>query len=279
MARILALGFLATGCIGTRDVEPDWLEDLWQHQTTEVKVAACGGSDTGESDGFSIAGSVLDMYAGTTPADPDSLCAYGLDPTEVLTGGEPTVMSASQVCPDGDYVVAGLFDPPSIGMFISIDDCEGNADTVMKSATGVDFDDISDFGDGDVLEDFTAYLITRSYGLQIDEDLVDFEGDALTTGFMSGFLRDAAENPVDDAQMACSGCADFYYLDTDPEDGLFSTAGARNESASADAFAMFVAPQAPIFTYQGSADSHTWDAQLFGSLPGYASFLLYNAKP
>lgn len=279
MARILVLGLMAAGCIGTRDQEPDWLDELWQHDTPDVAVAACGGADTGESDGFAIAGNVLDLHSGTAPADPESLCAYGLDPTDVLTGGDPIIMSASQVCPEGDYVVSGLSDPPSIGMFISIDDCEGNPDTVMSSATGVDFDDISSFGDGDVLEDFTAYLITREFGLAIDADLVDYEGDAVTTGFMSGFLRDADENPVDGAQMACSGCADFYYLDADAEDGLFTTGDTRNETTSTEANAMFVAPQAPIFTYQASADSHTWEAQLFGSLPGYASFLLYNAQP
>jgi hypothetical protein len=53
-------------------------------------------------------------------------------------------MAASQVCDNGEYSVGGLSNPPSIGMFISIADCVDSKPTVMKSATGVDFDDVAD---------------------------------------------------------------------------------------------------------------------------------------
>jgi hypothetical protein len=163
-------------------------------------------------------------------------------------------------------------------MFISIDDCEGNPDTVMLSATGVDFDDFKGLKKGESFTGFRAYLVNKDFADAISDDLVGFDGDVLETGFMAGFVRDANEDPVGDAELACGGCVDVYYLDNDWDDGLFETSGTLNTQTDADAMSMFVAPSAPIFTYEASdGGAHTWDPQLFGSLPGYASFLLFNA--
>ena len=270
-----ALFLLMTSCIGTRNVEPEW---EYAEQEEVVVEETCGGNDTGEVDGFAIAGSIKDLVTLEPPSNPEALCAYALNPTPVLSGGEPEVMAAAAVCDNGDYEVGGLSDPPSIGMFISIADCDEAAPTVMKSATGIDFDDVKDLSDGDTLEDQTAYLVTLELGRTIDDNLTDFDGDSVETGFMSGFVLDANETPVSGGVLACSGCADFYYMDDDASDGLFMSDGARNTSTDASAGAIFVAPAAPIFTYEAADDgTHTWDPQLFGSLPGYASFLLFNA--
>jgi|GEM_PF-1291794 len=291
-ATLLLTSVLASGCIGVRNVEPGWLNP----DTVEEDESAGGGSNSGgaeeveveegcdeddidRSGGFAIEGTVYDIDLDDIPADPESLCAYALDPTPVLTGGEPIYMAGSQVCDNGDYVITGLNDPPTIGMFVSIDDCEGNPDTVMRSATGVDYDDVKDLGEGESHTEFRAYLINNEFAQAIGDDLDGFDGDVLEIGFMSGFVRDVQEQPVDGAALACGGCVPtFYYLDADPEDGLFTTDGTLNTQTDAEAAAMFVTPNAPIFTYEASDDgTHTWDSQLFGSLPGYASFLLFNA--
>lgn len=269
-----AFFLLTTGCIGTRNVEPEW--DYPEEE--ELVVEACGSDDTGIQEGFAIAGSIKDFVTLEPPENPEALCAYALDPTPVLSGGEPTEMAAATVCDNGDYEVGGITNPPSIGMFISIADCEGNEPSVMKSATGVDYDDVKDLGDGDTLENQTAYLVTLLLGESIDANLSEFDGNAVETGFMAGFLLDVSENPVSGGAVACGGCVDFYYMDSDFSDGLFMTAGERNASTDAEAGAIFVAPAAPIFTYAASDGGvHTWDSQLFGSLPGYASFLLFNS--
>lgn len=269
-----AFFLLTSGCIGTRNVEPEWEYP----EEEELVVEACGSEDTGIQEGFAIAGSIKDLVTLDPPENPESLCAYALDPTPVLSGGEPEEMAAAAVCDNGDYEVSGITNPPSIGMFISIADCEGNEPSVMKSATGVDYDDVKDLGDGDTLENQTAYLVTLTLGESIDENLTEFEGNSVETGFMSGFVLDESGNPVSGGAVACSGCVEFYYMDTDHSDGLFVTAGERNISTDAEAGAIFVAPAAPIFTYAASdGGAHTWDSQLFGSLPGYASFLLFNS--
>jgi hypothetical protein len=283
MTRILTLLF-ATGCIGTRNVEPEWEYDDGE----EVEVQeGCDEADVDTENGFRISGTVEDLETRLAPESVDGLCAYALNPTPVLSGGEPTVMAASQVCPGGEYVIGGLSDPPSIGMFVSIADCDAATTgdtgssagpTVMKSATGVDFDWVKDLGDGDIYEGKIAYLVTIEYGSKINADLSDFDGDAVDVGFMAGFALDADRQPVSGAALACGECADFYYLDTNHDDGMFMTDGVRNTVTDADADGIFVAPAAPIFTYEASdGGAHTWDPQLFGSLPGYASFLLFNA--
>ena len=275
---------LAVGCFGTRDVEPDWLnegpvgEDGEGAEEEIPEPAACGEEDTGAVTGFAVSGMIEDLATGEGPLDPTALCAYALDPTPVLSGGEPIVMAASAVCDTGEYFVGGLSNPPSIGMFISIADCDASAPTVMKSATGVDFDDVKDLGDGDVFEDKTAYLVTLEYGQEVDANLQDYDGDAVSTGFMAGFVMDLDYDYVSGASLSCTGCADFYYLDDDPSDGMFYTAGERNTQTDASVRSIFVAPGAPIFTYKADdGGTHTWEPQLFGSLPGYASFLLFNA--
>ena len=280
MLRPLILLTIA-GCLGTRNHEPDWLDETTSNGADEEEVViedTCGGDDTGNIEGFSINGIIQDLVTGEGPPEPSILCAYALDPTPVLSGGEPIVMAASQVCENGEYSVGGLSNPPSIGMFISIADCDSASPTVMKSATGVDFDDVKDLGDGGSHDDHTAYLVSLELGQSVSDSLVDFDGNAVETGFMSGFVLDVDEAPVSGGSLSCGGCADFYYMDTDDTDGLFVTGSARNTETNADAGAIFVAPAAPIFTYEAAdGGAHTWEPQLFGSLPGYASFLLFNA--
>jgi hypothetical protein len=282
----LWLLLLTTGCLGERDVVPSWVDDANNDLTgggggedivpDEVE---CGEGDTGEQpEGFAVSGNIEDLATGLGPQNPEALCAFALDPTPVLSGGEATTMAASKVCENGDYFVPGLKNPPSIGMFISIADCDASKPTVMKSATGVDFDDVKDLGDGDEYEGHTAYLVTLDYGVSINDNFVDFDGDAVEDGFMAGFVMDVNRDYVSDAVLSCSRCADFYYLDTDASDGLFQTDGVRNTKTDANARAVFFAPKAPIFTYEADdGGSHTWEPQLFGSLPGYASFLLFDA--
>lgn len=283
MSRMVLL-VVSTGCLGTRDVEPDWLGTTATDDGSSAAVeeapepVECGEDDTGDAEGFAVSGTIEDLATGLSPENTDVLCAYALDPTPVLSGGEPIVMAASAVCEGGEFHIGGLSDPPSVGMFVSIADCDASSPTVMKSATGIDFDDVKDLGDGDELTDKTAYLVTLDYGREVDANLDDYDGDAVTTGFMAGFVMDVNLDYVSGASLSCTGCADFYYLDDDLSDGMFYTAGERNTATDAAVRSIFVAPGAPIFTYKADdGGAHTWEPQLFGSLPGYASFLLFNA--
>ncbi len=275
---------LTTGCLGERDIVPDWVDGIEEGETAgedseePIPETVDCGDDNENADGFAISGKIEDLATGLGPEFPEALCAYALDPTPVLSGGDAEVMAASKVCENGEYFVPGLSNPPSVGMFISIADCDDSQPTVMKSATGVDFDDVKDLGDGQEHSNHTAYLVTLDYGNAINDNFVDYDDDAVENGFMAGFVMDVGGDYVSGAELSCSRCADFYYLDTDLSDGMFETNGARNTSTNAAARAVFFAPAAPIFTYEADdGGSHTWEPQLFGSLPGYASFLLFDA--
>jgi hypothetical protein len=286
---VLSVVPLLVGCLGVRNVEPGWLDggtgdgdDAADGSggAGEIDVQeGCDEDDVNTTDGWRITGSVFDMYTREVPADPESLCAYALDPVPVLSGSEPKFLAGSQVCENGDYVIAELGVAPTIGMFVSIDDCEGNPDTVMSSATGIDYDDVKDLGDGDLFANKRAYLVSNEYGRIIGDNLDGFDGDAVEIGFMTGFVLDSSDEPVSGARLSCGGCADFYYMDTDDTDGLFASGGVLNSATDAAAEAVFVAPGAPIATYvSDDGGNHDWEDQLFGSLPGYASFLLFNAQ-
>ena len=268
------------GCLGTRDAVPAWLDDVsdsTERDEDEIEIEECGGSDTGDISGFALFGSIEDIATGEGPTNPEDLCAFALDPTPVLSGGMPIVMAASAVCENGEYFVGGLSNPPGIGMFISIADCDDSTQTSMKSATSISFDDVKDLGDGGEFGPQVAYLVTLAYGQAIGAELTDYSGDAVVNGFMAGFALDLDDEPVSGAILGGGG-VDFYYLDTDVSDGMFVTGEERNTSTDAGARAIFVGPGAPIFSYTAEdGGTHTWDPQLFGSLPGYASFLLFNA--
>jgi len=268
---------MSIGCIGTRGEEPGWVGQ--SEPENEVEVVPCGADDTGTVEsGFAISGAIEDLSTGERPTSTEGLCAYALDPTPVLSGGEAAEMGASEVCDNGEYYVGNLSNPPSVGMFISIADCDESNPTIMKSATGVDFDDVKDLGDGEEHSNHTAYMVTLEYGSAVNDNFVDYNGNAVETGFMAGFVMDVNKDYVSGAELGCQGCADFYYLDTDDSDGMFVTGSQRNTQTHADARAVFFAPAAPIFTYQADdGGSHFWEPQLFGSLPGYASFLLFDA--
>ena len=113
-----------------------------------------------------------------------------------------------------------------------------------------------------------AYLVTLEYGQEVDAN--DYDGDA-ADGFMAGFVMDLDYDYVSEHHPT-HRVADFYYLDDDPSDGMFYTAGERNTQTDASVRSIF---GAPIFTYKADdGGTHTWEPQLFGSLPDYASFLL-----
>ena len=61
---------LAVGCFGTRDVEPDWLnegpvgEDGEGAEEEIPEPAACGEEDTGAVTGFAVSGMIEDLATG-----------------------------------------------------------------------------------------------------------------------------------------------------------------------------------------------------------------------
>jgi hypothetical protein len=102
-----------------------------------------------------------------------------------------------------------------------------------------------------------------------------------TDGGMMGFVTDSSGTALDGATVSCdnqgSPCASVYYLDADDSDGFFSTGSTANTETSAAASSAFVVPGAPIWTYQASHASETFQSQLFGSVPGMITVMTFIA--
>ncbi len=248
-----------------------------------VETVECG-ADVDTTVGFRIEGVITDLETGELAAE--GLCITAIDPSNGLTGGTPEVLAASQICADGQFVVANVEEAPAVGMFLVVDDCEGEADTVMQTASGIPAEDIVDLSDGDVLSGVAGVVISAGYQATIDAEIEaleaaagDTDGAAETSseeGYLAGFILDSAGQPVPGATVQCGGCT-AYYFDDDASDGLLSAGGVVN-SASTDA-GIFIIPGAAIYNYTFSdGGAHTWGKSLGGSLPGYAVFIWYYAE-
>lgn len=247
------------------------------------------GEDVDTSDGYRLEGQLVDLQI-DAPLD-QPLCITAIDPTPAVTGGEPTTLGSARVCDGGEFIVANLQEAPTIGLFVVVDDCEGEAladtadpeaDLVYKTATGLSGDDIAGLGDGDALTGIDALVISSEYmaTIQADAEAAGYTGDPLAeAGFMAGFALDSSESPVSGAEIVAGCCPNVYYADDDPKDGLFTTGGQVNSSTSAEADALWLVPAAPVFTYECVDDgSHTWEPSLYGSLPGYGVLIRFVAQ-
>jgi hypothetical protein len=244
-------------------------------------------TDTGETQptGFSMSGVALDL-ATLTPA-PEGLCIAAADPTKALGGGDLEILAGSQIGADGAFLIEGVTTTSAVGLFMVVQDCEGAEEmTVMPTATGVAPSSYGELGDGDSLEGLTMLSISAQAAQGMDASLqgVGYNGDSVTTtGLMAGFVRDAEGTPIAGATVSCTDgngdpCAPVFYADADPSDGgLFANSTGVNAGTVAEANGLFVVPGAPIFTYSATADGHAFQDQLFGSVPGLATFMTFFA--
>lgn len=250
--------------------------------TNPPETSECG-EDLDLTAGINISGTALDLQTGLplTAADTGgaSLCAAAIDPAPAVTGGDPTYLIVSTLCDDGTFILAGMEEVPAIGVMVGIYDCNDEG-TVMRTVTGVATESFDGMGAGDTLEGVTAWSVSAGYAAQMQADLGKGAADVATAGFLGGFVVDSAGQPVGGAAVTCGSCGDTptYYPDTNPKDGLFGDGASFNTTTSADAGGMFIIPGARITTYTcDDGGVHSWDGELFGSLPEYAVFINFDA--
>jgi len=248
----------------------------------EVETVDCN-ADMDLSMGFRIEGTATDLF---TNEPVSGLCVRAIDPSPALTGGDPTDLAASKLCPDGTFTIPGVQEKPSIGLFVVVYNCDESADTgepaalVMQSATGIATEDYMDEPEGGVVSGVNAHTLTAQNAQTIQSDMTDYTGVLADDGFLGGFIVDADDQPVDGATVSCDGCEPhgIFYMDDDGSDGLFSNQGTLNTSTNATAGSLAIIPAAPVFTYVcEDGGTHTWEDSLFGSLTEYAVFVNFTA--
>ncbi len=276
---LASFSMLALGC--GRNI--GYGADTAPEATDDGAVTECG-DESQYDDGWRIEGSAVFQDPDAPATDSGGLsalagkCITAIDPTPALAGQPPITLASSNICDDGSFVIAGIQENPAIGTFVVVDDCEGEDDALMTSATGISGSFIADLGPGDALEGITARVVTQEYRLQIIAELkaAGYDGtEDETFQFLGGRLVDDAESPLDDHTISCGACSyPPAYADTDVSDGLFVSGGAANTSSSAAADAFWMVPMAAIGTYtctdSGGNDLFT---NTYGSLPGYGVFI------
>ncbi|MCB9777653.1 MAG: hypothetical protein H6742_03740 [Alphaproteobacteria bacterium] len=269
---------LSTGCWG-RGAE---YEGGTPQDTAPVETSECG-EDLDLEAGINISGVALDLQTGQPLTVDDSggtpLCVAAIDPAPAVTGGDPAYLIVSTLCDDGSFVLAGLEEVPSIGVMVGVYDCDSQG-TVMRTVTGVATEDFDGLGAGDTLEGVTAWSVSADYLATMQTDLGTTERDLGAEGFLAGFVTDSSGAAVGGASVTCGACGDrpTFYLDGAPDDGLWGAGTSFNTTTSADGGGMFLIPAARITTYTcDDGGTHSWEGNLFGSLPEYAVFIEFDA--
>jgi hypothetical protein len=235
-------------------------------------------TDTGE-DSFNITGTAIDV-ATSAPA-PEGLCIDLLDPSPVLQQLPPELLLSTQVGAGGAFSIEGVVTESTLGLLMSVKDCETEGATVFTSATGVFYDSYSGLADGETLADQIAFSISNPFleGLELSAAAAQYAGDLSTDGFMFGFVLDSARQPLSGATVTCGDCGTTYYLDSDPNDGLFTTGTDLNLSTDATAGAAWIIPAGPVGSYVADdGGAHTFGQQLNGSNPGSATVTAFIAE-
>ena len=230
-----------------------------------------GGDDTSASAvHFSVSGSAANLLTGAAAAA--DLCVAVADPTAAIGGGELEILGSSTVGADGSFEVDDITTTSSVGLLVLVQDCEGDAVTVLPTATGIPKDSYIDLVEGDVISDFTAYSIdgTSQTSIQASLESAGYTGDLGTDGALVGFVFDSSGAPIDGATVAGASSSTTYYA---ASDGSYNTT-----STAADANAMFMIPAAPVYNYSATAMGYTFTNVLAGSQPGFAVVIKFVAS-
>lgn len=264
-----------TGCDGRGKDDTGGGTDTSDTSDTSDTGDTSDTTDTGSATGFTVSGTLIDL-ALKVPMDGSALTIAVADPTPALAGGEMEILATGTADATGAFSVAGVETTSSVGLFVVV-----TGTGVMNSAFGISSASYSGLGDGDVLSGVNAYVVSSDLSDFVNTSISAAGGteDIVTLGALFGFVFDVAGAPVGGAVASCSGCGtpNFYYADTDPTDGLFSTGATANTSTNAATNAMFVVPGAPIASYTADDGVHDFVSQLGGSLPGFAAFISINS--
>jgi len=208
-------------------------------------------------------------------------CIHVTDPTPVLAGSPPLVLSSASIAAGGAFRVNDVETVAEMGLFLTVDDCDDSS-TGIRTATGIGSLEYEGLGDGDTLGKQLVLVIDAATAAGFDQslDLVGYTGDALaTTGGIFGFVVDPAGVHLDGATVGCENsspsCPTVYYMDSDATDGLFGAGGAANTSTQGAAEAVFLIPDADLTTYAASHADFTFSPEFFGHIEGVVTVLKF----
>jgi hypothetical protein len=211
-------------------------------------------------------------------------CVHVTDPTPILTGSPPLVLSSASIAAGGAFRVNNVETVAELGLFMTVDDCEESS-TDIRTATGIGVREYEELGDGDTLGKRLVLVIDAATAAGFDQslDLVGYTGEPLaTTGGIFGFVVDTAGVHLDGATVGCEdsspSCPTVYYMDSDATDGLFGAGGVANVATQGAAEAVFLIPDADLTTYAASHVDFTFSPEFFGHTGGLVAVLQFMGR-
>ena len=248
--------------LGTDDSSPEVLDD-----TGEVEVVPS----------FTVHGAAIDFMTREPVAA--GLCVDIVDPTGTLVSGDAAdleVLSSAVVEEGGTFAVADVQTESEVGLFIVLRDCADEG-VHMPTATGIEVGAYADVEDGGSIAVTGLVFPLVMVDQAIDPSLAGIAEESVkVTGFMTSFVLNAGV-PVEGAVVEGQDAL-VLYLDADPTDGVFTTAGEMNTATSAAAGGTVMVPAAPLTTYTCTHETDTFGAQVFGSMPGLATVMAFDAE-
>ena len=250
--------------------------DIGLDDTDPVEVV----DDTGEVEqatSFNVNGLAIDFM--TREWAPAGLCVDIVDPTGTLVSGDSAdleILGSAVVAEEGAFSVIGIETDSEVGLFVVLRDCADEA-LHMPTATGVEVGAYAEIEDGGTVAVQGLVFPLAMVDGAIDPSLSGLvEESVKVTGFMTGFVL-AGGVPVDAAVVEGQDAL-VLYLDADPTDGLFTTAGELNVGTASAAGGAVMVPGAPITTYTCTHETETFGAQVFGAMPGLATVMAFDAE-
>jgi hypothetical protein len=191
------------------------------------------------------------------------------DPTPVLSGGEPDVLSTTTITSSGGYALGGITEKPSVGMFVAVGSCGTTFDLV--TATGLPLDMYQGLGSGDVLDGLTAFATPNATADDLAQglDSAGYAGTLTSEGAVAGWILDSGGSPIGGATVTCSECPRTYYWDGNDWDG---------SSTSTAGDSLFAIPGGLIAVYEVSASGYDFDSSLSWYLSGVFIVMEFRAN-
>ncbi len=219
---------LLGACTGTEDDTTKTGDTATPDKTGTDEETAGETSDTGKKKKkdpvkFTVSGTAVSAL-NPEALVPEGVCAVLIDPTDVLLGGDVTVLAATAVGANGAFSFADVSTTSTIGLLVQLtdDNCStAPAKSVgISSNTGIVAADYEDLKDGDTLTT-TAFLFDEA-GLAAVAGSAAIaaqpaSADLTEGGWIYGFVLADSDpfTPQPGATVDCSLCSanEYFYLD------------------------------------------------------------------
>jgi hypothetical protein len=204
-------------------------------------------ADTIPLEYFSINGQLVDFE--TKEALGKGLCVDAINAKRLKKTGALSSLASTTTKPDGSFRLFDL-EVTTQGVLLGVRECNKKVPALYPTVLKIRPSKLDEMTDSRFLNGVVIPVLTTSYVNQMAQSLS--QADAVfalkTNGFLAGYIVNSEGAPAGRSTIDCGGC-DVFYVDENPEDGLFTEVLeegiALNNFAIAPAGSIFLIPDPP----------------------------------